>query len=93
MTESRGKHAWPYDYRVGVYVDALYGTVFRRSPNPFLEREEVGELLPKRRENTYRDEAVDDWTLGRRETVVTYYGDRFVRFFDRGGWGEWEQIV
>lgn len=93
MTESRGKHAWPYKYRGGVYVDALYGLVFRRSPNPFLEREEVGELLPKRRENTYRDEAVDDWTLGRRTAVVTYFGDRFVRFFDRGGWSEWEDIA
>ncbi|SLG47670.1 Uncharacterised protein [Mycobacteroides abscessus subsp. abscessus] len=92
MTESRGKHAWPYKDSGGVYVDALYGMVFRRSPNPFLEREEVGELLPKRRENTYRNEAVDDWTLGRWTTVVTYYGDRFVRFFDRGGWGEWEDI-
>ncbi len=50
-------------------------------------------LLPKRRENTYRDEAVDDWTLGRRTAVVTYYGDRFVRFFDRDGWGEWEDIA
>ena len=45
------------------------------------------------RENTYRDEAVDDWTMGRRATVVTYYGDRFVRFFDGGGWGEWEDIA
>ncbi|SIC88801.1 Uncharacterised protein [Mycobacteroides abscessus subsp. bolletii] len=47
---------------------------------------------PNGRENTYRDEAVDDWTLGRRTAVVTYYGDRFVRFFDRGGWGEWENV-
>lgn len=69
------------------------GSVRRRVDNPFVGSAEVAPLPPKRRENTYRDEAVDDWTLGRRTTVVTYYGDRFVRFFDRGGWSEWEVVA
>lgn len=71
MTESRGKHAWPYKYRGGVYVDALYGMVFRRSPNPFLEREEVGELLPKRRENTYKFEAIVEFYRGLPRAYVS----------------------
>lgn len=29
-------------------------------------------LPPKRRENTYRDEALDDWVHGYRDHVVTY---------------------
>ncbi len=77
-----------------VYVDLpKAGLVRRQCVNPFAESEEVSPLPPKRRENTYRDEAVDDWVTGRRATVATYYEGRLIRFFDRGGWGEWEQIA
>ncbi|EUA84273.1 hypothetical protein I541_1063 [Mycobacteroides abscessus] len=51
------------------------------------------EIHPKRRENTYRDEALDDWAQGHRSTVVAYYGDRLIRYTYADGWGDWEQIA
>lgn len=86
------KHGYPWVHG-SVHIDLLYGLLFRTSRHPFLEREIAARLPRKRRENTYRDEAVDDWVMGRRATVATYYGGRFVRFFDRGGWSEWEDIA
>lgn len=70
------------------------GWFLRYTGNPLAAHPIVVEpVRTQRRDNTYRDEAVDDWALGRRTKVVAYYGHRFVRYFDRGGWGEWEDIA
>ncbi|SIE08610.1 Uncharacterised protein [Mycobacteroides abscessus subsp. abscessus] len=70
------------------------GSVRRRVDNPFAGSEEVAPLPPKRRENTYRDEAMQDWVFGLRRFLVASYGGVFQRFDNDGadGWGTLERI-
>ncbi|WP_457062739.1 hypothetical protein [Mycobacteroides abscessus] len=71
------------DFPIGYLWEKTRITWTRRMP-----------LLPKRGENTYRDEAMQDWVFGLRGFLVASYGGVFQRFDNDGadGWGTLEMI-
>lgn len=71
------------------------GSVRRRVDNPFVGSEEVAPLPPKRRENTYKYEAVYEFERGLRGHVVyPVYTTTCTQFVRRtNGPAIWELVV